>query len=341
MTATIITCCVCGIRVWKLRTSAKYCSRKCMGIGERGKPKPHSAEHESRRLAAVRVAGAKRKGIPTGPRPPGVIEKMQAGLIEWENNNQTKKKEIAITNLPKDVAMEKNGNWRGGRTKEARDFYTRNSGRLVKWRRQVFTRDGHKCKDCGATERLECHHILPLQTTTEFAFHRANGVTLCHNCHVKTKSYAGRPRKDVHRGRPGNAYILVIPPQWQDYDTVGNWQIGTEGSVLVLVSDLRDEIYQQAVALHELVEAWLCKAAGVTQEAVDAFDMGPGKDLEEPGFDLRSPYHRQHCWADTAERLFIAAAGESWTEYDRTVGDHGARPEEAIPRTSEPDAAVL
>ena len=115
--------------------------------------------------------------------------------------------------------------------------------------------------------------------------------------------------------------IRFIPQEDQRYPTAGDWLF--EGRKLVILVSRMPELYQQAVALHELVEALLCNAAGVTQEAVDAFDMGPGADLDEPGFDLAAPYHVQHCWADVVERTFIAAAGFSWAEYDAAVGDHG------------------
>lgn len=115
--------------------------------------------------------------------------------------------------------------------------------------------------------------------------------------------------------------IRFIPLDEMRYATVGDWRF--ENSRLVIEVAQMDPLYEHAVALHELVEALLCNHAGVTQEAVDAFDMGPGKDLEEPGFSTDAPYHVQHCWADVVERTFIAAAGESWSEYDKAVGDHG------------------
>ena len=70
------------------------------------------------------------------------------------------------------------------------------------------------------------------------------------------------------------------------------------------VSALTDWRHSALIAVHELVEALLCKAHGVTTEAVDTWDMGPGHELDEPGDDPRAPYHREHelldawsgCW---------------------------------------------
>jgi hypothetical protein len=66
--------------------------------------------------------------------------------------------------------------------------------------------------------------------------------------------------------------------------------------------------YEFLLALHELVEALLCKEARVSQVAVDAFDAGyekrgqPGDD-SEPGAAAGAPYPREHVIAWVIERL--------------------------------------
>lgn len=116
--------------------------------------------------------------------------------------------------------------------------------------------------------------------------------------------------------------IDFIPQSEQRYDTVGDFFF--EGEILrVKISTMKNPLWEHAILLHELIEALLCNHADVAIEAIDAFDMGPGKDLPEPGFDPAAPYHVQHCWADVVERTFIAAAGENWSQYDAAVGDHG------------------
>jgi 5-methylcytosine-specific restriction endonuclease McrA len=52
----------------------------------------------------------------------------------------------------------------------------------AKIRERVLARDRHRCTRCGATERLEVHHVIPARdggATTP-----ANCVTLCADCHV-------------------------------------------------------------------------------------------------------------------------------------------------------------
>lgn len=50
----------------------------------------------------------------------------------------------------------------------------------------IKERDGERCVDCGATENLEVHHIIPRKYGG--SDHPANLKTLCHNCHWKYHS---------------------------------------------------------------------------------------------------------------------------------------------------------
>lgn len=118
--------------------------------------------------------------------------------------------------------------------------------------------------------------------------------------------------------------IRFIPQAEQRYDTCGDWTI--ENDILtILVSSMADQRHQQLVAVHELVEALVCNVDGVTQEAVDAFDMGPGADLDEPGNSPDAPYRDQHAIATEIEMQLAAAMHVDWAEYDAAVGDHGVK----------------
>ena len=221
----------------------------------------------------------------------------------------------AIANLPKNASGARNGNWRGGKTKEKRDFATVNSSKIKKWREAVFERDGHKCKNCGDTERLEAHHIIPLVQATEFAFIRPNGVTLCRRCHQETDSYGTLGRGLGAVG--GLACIVTIPHHWQDYETVGNWFVGTEGTIAIFVSDMGNWRYEALVAFHELAEVLLCKSRGITTEQVDAFDKAFANG--EPGDDPGAPYHKEHRFASKAECKLADELGVDWLAYDDAV----------------------
>lgn len=114
--------------------------------------------------------------------------------------------------------------------------------------------------------------------------------------------------------------LETIPHTQQRYSTCGDWQYDrrTNDTLVVRVSQLGNRRYEMAVALHELVEAELCRAAGITEQEVDAFDLAwspSGSPYAEPGDDPAAPYCRQHIIAGIIERLFLLAAGEDWTAY--------------------------
>ncbi len=111
--------------------------------------------------------------------------------------------------------------------------------------------------------------------------------------------------------------IETIPHGQQRYDTVGDWQwVG--GDLVIYVSEMENWGYETAVGLHEMVEAVLCRAAGVPGELVDAFDKSYD-GIGEPGDEADAPYREQHCFATAVERMLIAAYGMSWAEYDAAV----------------------
>jgi hypothetical protein len=105
--------------------------------------------------------------------------------------------------------------------------------------------------------------------------------------------------------------IRFVTPDEQRYDTLGDWW--WEGEVLHIRATKSADMAEGEsllIALHELVEAWLCKEEGVPQAAVDAFDLaftGEG----EPGDDPAAPYRTQHRRAMLIEHLMAAFLGLS------------------------------
>lgn len=119
--------------------------------------------------------------------------------------------------------------------------------------------------------------------------------------------------------------IQVIPHNLQRYPTVGDWYLDqASGKMLIKVSDMEDWRAESLVSIHELVEALLCRAAGVESHQVDAWDMAyeknrkPGDD-SEPGDHPDAPYHKQHFIATQVEKLVCAAMGLTWSEYEQMV----------------------
>ena len=118
--------------------------------------------------------------------------------------------------------------------------------------------------------------------------------------------------------------LETIPHSRQRYESAGDWREDVSGNAHILVSAMGNDDYEFLVAIHELVEMWLCKKRGITDESVTAFDIAfeekrqPG-DLSEPGDDPAAPYQNEHGVATAVERLMCAALGLSWQEYERTV----------------------
>ena len=110
--------------------------------------------------------------------------------------------------------------------------------------------------------------------------------------------------------------IETVAHAQQRYETTGDWWWDPDDTLQMRVSALTDWRHSVLIAVHELVEALLCKAHGVSTEAVDAWDLGPGHELDEPGDDPRAPYHREHEFAGCMERLLAHELGIDWNDYE-------------------------
>lgn len=96
----------------------------------------------------------------------------------------------------------KNPNWRGGIQLRHPE---RNRYRAKMWVKAVKDRDGWKCAECDATDRLHAHHIKGWQTHPELRFEVSNGVTLCHECHVLAHGWGGKFRWSRNADKPTSA----------------------------------------------------------------------------------------------------------------------------------------
>jgi len=111
--------------------------------------------------------------------------------------------------------------------------------------------------------------------------------------------------------------IETIEHKDQRYNTVGDWQfIGDE--LIIKVSKLGDERYEYLVGLHELVEAYLCKAYGITSVEVDAFDLAHKDDID-PGDIPSAPYYRQHLFATIIEHIIADELDVDWDAYETVI----------------------
>lgn len=131
-----------------------------------------------------------------------------------------------------------------------------------------------------------------------------------------------------------NIHLKTIPHNKQRYDTCGDW-ITKRGKLQeIRVSDMKNEDYAFAIAIHEAIEAWLCLKNGIGQVEVDNFDKSYENarvkgiaarcgcrptGVSEPGNDKHAPYGKYHRFATKIEKLIIAAMGIKWKTYNDFV----------------------
>lgn len=117
-----------------------------------------------------------------------------------------------------------------------------------------------------------------------------------------------------------NLYIDIqsVPAEHQRYDTAGDWyyEQSDPNHLSIVTTQHPDWRFSFLVALHELVEAALCKQAGITQAMVDEFDM-THEYLDDPGMSLDAPYHKQHLAAATVEYNIARELGVDVTKYNK------------------------
>jgi hypothetical protein len=109
----------------------------------------------------------------------------------------------------------------------------------------------------------------------------------------------------------------------QRYDTCGDY-FEHNGQTEITISDMQNEIYEQLVAVHELIEKILVTARGISDASIDAFDMAyednrRDGDDSEPGDNELAPYYAEHQFATAIERRLAAELGVDWDHYDKTV----------------------
>lgn len=110
--------------------------------------------------------------------------------------------------------------------------------------------------------------------------------------------------------------IESIPHKDQRYDTCGDYYNEYAGDTLrIKVSELADKREMLLIAIHELIEWAICDTKGITNEAIDTFDMAYGTQSGEPGDDPAAPYYLAHQIATVAEQLVASIMGVDWAAY--------------------------
>jgi len=111
--------------------------------------------------------------------------------------------------------------------------------------------------------------------------------------------------------------IKTIQHQYHRYPTLGDYY-DKDGESHIFVSDVGNEDAEFLIAIHELIEQYLCRKRGISEESISAFDIAyenSGKD-GEPGDEKDAPYYKEHQFATIMERLICQELGIDWREYE-------------------------
>ena len=80
----------------------------------------------------------------------------------------------------------------------------------ARFREAVFGRDGHRCRMCGAQGPLDAHHITDRNAMPGGGYVAANGISLCHPCHMKAEEYHSSGHEVWDEGwHPDDLYAVI------------------------------------------------------------------------------------------------------------------------------------
>lgn len=81
---------------------------------------------------------------------------------------------------------------------------------MEKWSKIVKARDNKSCRFCGSKDRVEAHHIKEKQLFPNLIFTIENGVTLCHECHLRAHKGHYNPNGFSMYNRFTDAYCQPV-----------------------------------------------------------------------------------------------------------------------------------
>ena len=103
------------------------------------------------------------------------------------------------------------------------------------------------------------------------------------------------------------------------YNTCGDY-IQQNGEWYIYVAQLYKRRYEWLVALHEIIECYLCYWLGIKEQDIYLFDLTYRGD-GEPGNEKDAPYHIQHRIATFFEWIFSKILFVNWTRYGQNIDE--------------------
>lgn len=123
--------------------------------------------------------------------------------------------------------------------------------------------------------------------------------------------------------------IEFKPIEEMRYSTVGDFYYKKDGTLKFEIADTGNVVYNTLILIHEISEELMTKQLGITEKKIMEFDEKFEAEREsgmhgieaEPGFDVRSPYHREHTIATAVEMIICAHLGIKWNKYSYDINN--------------------
>lgn len=113
--------------------------------------------------------------------------------------------------------------------------------------------------------------------------------------------------------------IKTVKQSDQRYCTCDDWKRNGD-TMEILVSEMGDDEMNFLIAIHAMIEAFLCERDGVKEEDVTKFDM-ENMDLDNPGDNPKAPYNKQHLIATLIECQLASYLGIPWKLYEERISE--------------------
>lgn len=104
----------------------------------------------------------------------------------------------------------------------------------------------------------------------------------------------------------------------QRYNTAGDFFDIPGDITFFRISDMGNEDYNFLIAIHELIEAHLCRKRNISFESIDHFDMN-NLGLDDPGSSKKAPYHLEHMFALKIEKIIARELKVNWKKYEKRM----------------------
>ena len=122
-------------------------------------------------------------------------------------------------------------------------------------------------------------------------------------------------------------YIIETKDKWDmRYPTAGDYYFVNNNMKIEICKQINND-YEFLIMMHELTEEYLTRVRGIQEQAITDFDLlfetereaGLHGEDDEPGYDIRSPYRKEHIFAELIERLIAFELGVDWIKYGEEI----------------------